>query len=1389
MKKLFYFSVCLLVVSNLYAQTWTGTTSTSWDISTNWSPVGVPTGTSDVIIPGSLDSGNWPVFASNVSINSIDMQPGSQLDVNGFTLTLNGVNTYISFTGATLNNSNGATDIVINVHTGVSGYSTYFKSNTVNDAIIFNITGDASSPFYEGDAAPSNQYNGNASYNINDALPVYISQAVPSQYNGNLIVNRTVAGGTILFNAGGSITGNYTYTNNVGSSTIMGVTGNKTNIGGTVNITADYSSPGAFEMRRIVNHTTGGIINVQNSAGFHLENDTLIVTSLSITGYRGDGYAFLLNNAITGNVTTADDASYTGGYVTDIENNVITGNTSFSNNGTNRFYDALYGGTGNNYIGNVTYNSAGGDLYIAQSHALQCSGNLTINRTGAGTTYVFATATSTITGNFSYTNNSSGNTSLGNSSAKTSIGGTINIAVNYTTPNYFGMYRFINETGGGSINVQNSAGFDVRNDTLIVSSLSITGYRTGAYGEFYNNAITGNVTIADDASYTDGYATLIRNNLITGNTSFSNNGTNVFYDADIGSSGNKYIGNVTYNSAGGDLYIAHADALQCSGNLTINRTAAGTTYAFYTGGSAITGNFTYFNNTAGNTYLGNLSAKISIGGTINIDANYTTPYYFGMHGFINQTGGGSINVQNSAGFDVRNDTLIVSSLSITGYRGDYAFLLNNAITGNVTTADDASYTGGYATYIRNNVFTGNTSFSNNGTNVFYDTDATSSGNKYIGNVTYIRNGGSISVAAGDFIEVTKNLTLNSTSDITLGLIKFNGNTNGILEQSGTQPISIPTLVMAKTGTGKLTLNDSVTVTTTATFTSGNIYSSAGNNLIFPDNIDYTEASATSHVVGPVTKIGDDAFTFPVGSPTSLNTVAMSAPVDAADRFRAEYKNQNPSSDGYNTGSKAESFGSAIISKAGYWNMERLTGTTDVTLTLGFASNPYEQYPVLANLKVAHWSGTQWDDHGNGGTTGTPASGTVINSVPITSFSPFALAGVANTHFYTYSNPGAGPNGTPVKFGGKGGYAPYSTKQLPGGSYSLDSIFLVANGSTVSFKGKDFYGVEKDDTTITAPVAPTNYITANGNGTVNFKGWRHFVYMKDGTNKIMGAIKDNNLTLGNTTMYTYFSSGNVATSPNGNIYLKRSFKITSQYAPAGTRRVRFYILKTEFTNLQAADPASFPNGINSLTITKYTGPQEDSLFNPIPGGNALIIPNSAITIVDMGTMYSLDINVTGFSGFYIGGNNSNLNICPLSTVTLPSNISGTTYQWQVNTGSEFTNLSNNAPYSGTGTNALTITNAPSSIYGYQYRCVVNGSTFSQTYTIKINVSWQGTVSAAWENVANWSCGELPDLNTDVIINGAKPYYPQLNSNTIIRTLKVNSGATVTVKPGFNLQILK
>jgi hypothetical protein len=68
------------------------------------------------------------------------------------------------------------------------------------------------------------------------------------------------------------------------------------------------------------------------------------------------------------------------------------------------------------------------------------------------------------------------------------------------------------------------------------------------------------------------------------------------------------------------------------------------------------------------------------------------------------------------------------------------------------------------------------------------------------------------------------------------------------------------------------------------------------------------------------------------------------------------------------------------------------------------------------------------------------------------------------------------------------------------------------------------------------------------------------------------------------------------------------------------------------------------------------------------------------------------------------------ICSGSNTSFTSNGTGTgaTYQWQVNTGSGFTNVSNGGVYGGATTNTLAITGAALSMNGYQYRVVVSGT---------------------------------------------------------------------------------
>ena len=806
MKKIYLVTTLLLSFYFLKAQTWTGASGTNWNSASNWNPMVVPASNDIAIIPGGL--GNYPVLLGNITVRSINMQAGSSIDVNGFNVTIIS-NDFVYFTGATINNSNAGTDIILNINTGNLGFTTYFKNNIVNDAIIFNISGI--NTFLDGDAGVANQFNGNVTYNITGTLNVKISQVVPSQFNGNLTVNRTTIGVTNVCNGGGNITGNYSFTDNTGSITVMGTNTAKTSIGGTVDITVNDPSVNTttsfFEIHRFINQTNGGNILLQNTAGFLIEKDTLKNTALTINGFRGNGNGQILNSSITAATSLNSNAVPLGNAPVYINDNLFTGNTNFTMNGglAIPFYE-----WGNHYIGNTifTANGAGPMLICYTIAGSLFDENVTINRTVAGYTEAF-TYGAIINGNFIYTNNTAGDTHLGNffgfAGRKTTITGTINITAHYTTPDVFALDEIKNLTGGGVIDVLNSKGANVKNDTLIVNAFTITGYRNG-FAEFFNNQITGNITIADDASNSGGFFTDMRNNIITGTSSFTNNGSSALFDAYSAGSNNysnKYFGNVTYTRNNGDIYIG--------------------------------------------------------------------------------VGGSASNVN----------------------------------------------------------------------------------------------------------EYSQNFTLNSASNILIGKIKFIGSGNSIIEQLGTQPLIVQELTIEKTGTGKITLNDPVTISTTVNFISGIIYSSVTNPLIFANNAAQTGASGTSYLDGPVTKIGNTAFTFPVGKPGKFAPISISAPLNITDAFSAQYFTNDPSASGYNAALKDATIDH--LSSSEYWILDRTAGNSNVSVTLSWDANRSGTVNNLPDLKVARWNGSLWKDEGNSLVTGTNGSGTVTSLSAVTNFSPFTLA--------------------------------------------------------------------------------------------------------------------------------------------------------------------------------------------------------------------------------------------------------------------------------------------------------------------------------------------------------------------------------------------------------------
>ena len=203
--------------------------------------------------------------------------------------------------------------------------------------------------------------------------------------------------------------------------------------------------------------------------------------------------------------------------------------------------------------------------------------------------------------------------------------------------------------------------------------------------------------------------------------------------------------------------------------------------------------------------------------------------------------------------------MLLNALNVNGFTGGAVDdFLQNEITGTVNISDAVSNSN--SIYFRRNTINGNTTITNNSAVGLYESYQGS--NTYNGNVTLIRNNGTILFSYDNPSNINQGLTLNSDAGISFGdTLRFGGSSNDTLEQLGTQPISIPNLKMQKTGSGSLTLNDSVTVTTKATLTGGNIITGS-NKLIIPTTASIQNLSATEWFVN-----GNLQMNFPTGNNT------------------------------------------------------------------------------------------------------------------------------------------------------------------------------------------------------------------------------------------------------------------------------------------------------------------------------------------------------------------------------------------------------------------------------------------------------------------------------------------------------------------------------------------
>jgi hypothetical protein len=150
------------------------------------------------------------------------------------------------------------------------------------------------------------------------------------------------------------------------------------------------------------------------------------------------------------------------------------------------------------------------------------------------------------------------------------------------------------------------------------------------------------------------------------------------------------------------------------------------------------------------------------------------------------------------------------------------------------------------------------------------------------------------------------------------------------------------------------------------------------------------ASDASFVHGPMQKLGNTAFTFPVGKGGVLRPCALSGITGGtAGGFTAEYFAASPRT----TFNDIKEPTLDHISDCEYWMIDRTAGTPNAIVHLTWRDPMSCGVTDLPSLRVARWDGAMWLDRGNGGALGDNFAGIIPTAAVQTLFSPWTLASI------------------------------------------------------------------------------------------------------------------------------------------------------------------------------------------------------------------------------------------------------------------------------------------------------------------------------------------------------------------------------------------------------------
>ena len=545
--------------------------------------------------------------------------------------------------------------------------------------------------------------------------------------------------------------------------------------------------------------------------------------------------------------------------------------------------------------------------------------------------------------------------------------------------------------------------------------------------------------------------------------------------------------------------ITVSDAESCASlNLEV---ANNNTQLIVDGGSlSVSGNMGFLN--SGQNYNGGIDLINS--GIINVNHNLTMNRSGGINEF-------KMELSDDSQLNISNDLTVSSS---AGSVNNVDITLNNTARLNINNDLTMNNTGGPKIQLTEN---DNAALDVNRNIVFI---ASGSGQEEI----QLNSGSDLNIA-GNFDRGTSYygiLTCNDNSTLIFDgqsyIQTLPKNSGGGTDNFTYRNITVNN---TKVTSPQILLDGNVSIPGTLTLIKGIVRSTSSNLLTIENGGTVTGASSLSYIYGPLKKIGNQAFNFDIGDADHYKPVSVSAPSVTTDSYIADYFHTNPHPT-YDTTLHDASI--TFINSCEYWTIDRVAGSSNIDATLHWDINSC-CISNLTDLKVAVWNGSLWKDHGNGGTTGTTASGSIVtgtnisnnssvltfaNSLPTVSFTGLAvqycennsdvlLTGSPNDDIQTFSGAGITNNAA--------GTATFSPSGAGSGTHDITYTY------TSSLSGCSNSTIQP--VTI-LPRPSSNFLGSDsvcpGNGVVLdilFTGTGPWNYTyTDGTNSFSGTTTDN-----------------------------------------------------------------------------------------------------------------------------------------------------------------------------------------------------------------------------------------------------------------------------------------